>query len=43
MRLARPGRGLLKRFGRLPARLRLRLGSSKTTAATAAVVFRRKR
>ena len=43
LRLGRTGRALLKRFHRLPARLNLRLGTSKTTAASATVVFKRRR
>jgi hypothetical protein len=43
LRLSRAGRRLLARFHRLPVRLRLALGTSKTTAASAAVVFKRRR
>jgi len=42
LRLSKAGRNLRKRY-RLPARLNIRLGTPKTTAASAAIVFKRHR
>ena len=42
LRLSKSGRKLRKRF-RLPAKLSIRLGTPKTTAASAAIVFKRRR
>ena len=42
LRLSKTGRRLRKRF-RLPAKLSIRLGTPKTTAASAAIVFKRRR
>jgi hypothetical protein len=42
LRLSKSGRKLRKRF-RLPAKLSIRLGTPKTTSATAAIVFKRRR